>query len=66
MNGRKAKALRKKIYGDQSIKQREYGFFTTVKRFLKKEGGYETVNKTTVVCKGLRRAYQDAKRKVAL
>jgi hypothetical protein len=65
MRGKKAKAVRKQIYGEQSIKQREYGFFTTIKKLLKKDGTYETVNKTTIVCKGLRRAYQDAKRKVA-
>ena len=68
MNGRKAKALRKKIYGDQSFKSKEYGFFTTVKRlFTRKtddsgEKVYENVNKTTIVCKGLRHLYQTTKR----
>jgi hypothetical protein len=72
LNGKKAKALRKRIYGEQSIKQREYGFFTTVKKkFLGmaddgKTAQYQNVNKTTIVCKGLRRAYQDAKRRVAM
>lgn len=48
MNEKKAKALRRKIYGDMSIRaKREY--------FTERNG-------KTLVAKGLRRQYQDAKK----
>ena len=67
MNGRKAKALRKAVYGDLSQKgEREYGFFRTVKRMiggLPHKKGEEI--RTTVVCKGLRAKYRQLKRSAA-
>ena len=51
MNGRKAKEIRKKIYGDEPCNRgkRKYHHI--------KDGNGETV-----VCTGKRREYQDAKR----
>lgn len=49
MNGKKAKELRRRIYGDFSLKtEREY---------------FTEVNSKTLVAKGLRRRYQDEKRR---
>lgn len=48
MNGKKAKALRRRIYSDFSLRTRDY--FT--------EGDTKTL-----VAKGLRRRYQDEKRR---
>lgn len=49
MNGKKAKALRRKIYGDTSLRiEREY---------------FTEANSSTLVAKGLRRRYQDEKRR---
>ncbi len=59
MNEKKAKALRKQIYGEQSLKVKTHktvavGYFKSATRFI--QCG------SSVVCTGLRRQYQDAKR----
>lgn len=68
MRGVRAKEIRKRIYGDHSQKVKEYGFLTSlIKRKIfgetDEEGKqkYENVNRTTIVCKGLRMLYQQAK-----
>lgn len=69
MNGKKAKILRKKAYGDMSLKaDREYGFFTIVKKYIthkfnkKGERIIQDENRTTVVCKGFRKKYLELKK----
>lgn len=51
MNGRRAKALRKEIYGENSIREKP--------RYHRANGGYGTFVRV-----GLRRKYQDAKKKM--
>lgn len=69
MRGKKAKALRKMVYGDMSLRgERKYSFFTVVRKFItekfnkKGERIIEDENKTTLVCKGPRRKYLDLKK----
>jgi|WetSurMetagenome_2_1015567.scaffolds.fasta_scaffold909398_2 hypothetical protein len=63
MNEKKAKALRRKVYGDQSLKgpRDTQTLFQRIKQFVTTGTIVEQVT-GTVVCTGLRREYQDAKR----
>jgi len=65
MNGRKAKLLRKQVYGEcGSIRGTEYGVVRVMKRIFGK--GYEqgvVVSRDTCVTKGKRKEYQEAKKK---
>jgi hypothetical protein len=59
LNEKKTKKLRKEIYGDQSLKTRTYqtiavGFWESAKKFVTRG--------SAIVCTGLRRQYQDAKK----
>jgi len=65
MNGRKAKTLRKQIYGNHSIRDHEQKW--SVSKILKldktdSEGKRITIRKGTVRCQGHRAAYLAAKR----
>jgi hypothetical protein len=65
MNGRKAKALRKQIYGDHSIQQKEQVW--SVSKILKldktdSKGKEIVIRKGTVRSTGRRAAYQAAKK----
>ncbi len=68
MRGARAKALRKKCYGDLSLKGRKYNVLTTVKKFFTgredDEGNKltENVNKNTIFCTDTRMVYQQAKK----
>ena len=67
MRGTISKKLRKGVYQDMSIKNKEYKDFTTIKKLFtgKDEEGkstYKDVNKATVVCTGLRMLYKQAKK----
>jgi len=70
MNGKKAKALRRAVYGDQSLRApREYGAFKKIIRlFASKEAKAngeepkEVIEHLSVVNKGTRAKYQQAKK----
>jgi hypothetical protein len=70
MNGKKAKELRRAVYGDQPLRQdREYGVFKKVFRLFaskdakeKGEAPAQTVERLTVINKGTRAEYQQAKK----
>jgi hypothetical protein len=58
MNGKKAKALRRAVYGDQSIKSPSY-----VEHNIKLKSEIEKLPWTsTIICKGLREEYKKAKK----
>ena len=64
MNGRKAKLLRKIVYGDQSLRQeRKYTMVNTFKRILTfKKEGKSSVECGTFVNSGLRGDYRSLKK----
>jgi len=64
MRGKKAKAIRKEVYGANSIRVKTY-----IKGHEPKMGAFSPDGKwyrpnPTCICSGLRRAYQGAKRRV--
>jgi hypothetical protein len=67
VRGTKAKAIRKAVYGDNSIRTREYlkGHEPQMGTVIPMAGGlFHYRPNPTCICKGLRRRYQDAKREV--
>jgi len=60
MRGKKAKALRKKIYGDMSIRQTQYKTLPTSGMFFPNIDAFATSDQ--VICVGLRQKYQQAKK----
>ena len=62
MNGRKAKELRREIYGEMSTKDIRYTAEKHMIPVLDKEGKREYVKKITISTTGLRRKYQQLKR----
>ena len=62
MNGRKAKELRREIYGEMSTKDTRYTAEKHMIPVLDKEGKRKHVKKITISTTGLRRKYQQLKR----
>jgi len=66
MRGKKAKEIRKAVYGEQSIKQPRKYITETIKKFVSrivgKEVKMEKVDRGIIKNIGLLQQYQDAKR----
>ncbi len=64
MNGRKARALRKQVYGDLSTRGRKYRPGSSRKLFVQEHGGkeYKVVHTGQVIADELRQRYQKLKK----